>query len=71
MLHQALEEELTATDCTAALWPFDDAFDHALIGPSREVLFSADFKDYTACRRLRTPRRPPGRRRRWCRPARR
>ncbi|MEU1287695.1 hypothetical protein [Kitasatospora sp. NPDC005856] len=46
-LHQALEEELTATDCTAALWPFDDAFDHALIGPSREVLFSADFKDYT------------------------
>lgn len=46
-LQQALEEQLTGTGYTAALWPFGDAFDHAVISPTREVLFSADFKDYT------------------------
>jgi len=45
--HQALEEALAGTGCTPALWPFNDTFDHAVMSPHGEVLFSADFKDYT------------------------
>ncbi|MCX5215596.1 hypothetical protein OG689_41315 [Kitasatospora sp. NBC_00240] len=46
-IHRALEEELVQTGYTPVLWPFGDTFDHAVMDHDHQILFSADFKDYT------------------------
>jgi len=49
-LHQQLQDRLAGTDATVRLWPMSDAYDHQIEvpqGDGRQLVFTADLKDYT------------------------